>query len=133
MVDVNTYAVFAELMRNLGGPAAVSGCIVPTGIATDDTTKHFFQAIVDSQALISLYEFENQKRLYAGVGPGDKFGLLSWPVTAGTCQWLSSFSSTVQSTQRRLGEGSPSPPMTSHCSIPTPERALCSLPAATRS
>src|SRR5690606_6806770 len=39
---VNTYAVFAELMRNAISPTGRVGVIVPTGIATDDTTKHFF-------------------------------------------------------------------------------------------
>ena len=37
--DVNTYSVFAELMRTLLSPTGRAGIIVPTGIATDDTTK----------------------------------------------------------------------------------------------
>src|SRR5690606_13510054 len=39
---VNTYAVFAELMRNAISTTGRVGVIVPTGIATDDTTKFFF-------------------------------------------------------------------------------------------
>ena len=41
--DVNTYAIFAELMRDAVGRVGRAGVIVPSGIATDDTTKHFFQ------------------------------------------------------------------------------------------
>ena len=39
--DVNTYAVFAELMRKATSPTGRAGMIVQSGIATDDTTKHF--------------------------------------------------------------------------------------------
>jgi len=37
--DVNTYSVFAEMNRSLLRRGGRSGCIVPSGIATDDTTK----------------------------------------------------------------------------------------------
>ena len=40
--DVNTYAIFAEHNRSVLGAAGRAGFIVPTGIATDDTTKEFF-------------------------------------------------------------------------------------------
>ena len=79
---INTYAIFAELMRNLVGPAGRLGCIVPTGIATDDTTKHFFQAIVDRHALVSLFGFENEERLFAGLHHERKFCLLTLLGTA---------------------------------------------------
>ena len=55
--DVNTYAVFAEVMRNAVAPTGRLGVIVPTGIATDDTTKNFFADIVTKQQLASLYDF----------------------------------------------------------------------------
>jgi hypothetical protein len=41
--DVNTYTVFAELNRILLSDHGRCGCIVPSGIATDDTTKDFFK------------------------------------------------------------------------------------------
>ena len=49
--DVNTYAVFAETNRSIISPTGRVGCIVPTGIATDDTTKFFFQDLVERGAL----------------------------------------------------------------------------------
>jgi len=74
--DVNTYSIFAETMREVINGAGRSGVIVPTGIATDDTTKAFFQDIVDSRALASLYDFEN-KGIFPGVHSSYKFSLLT--------------------------------------------------------
>jgi hypothetical protein len=83
--DVNTYTVFAEHFRNLAGPRGRSGCIVPSGIATDDTTKHFFQSLVRGQSLASLFDFENRKGIFKGVHSLTKFSALtmtgpSWPI-----------------------------------------------------
>jgi hypothetical protein len=75
--DINTFAVFAELMRNVIGPTGRVGMIVPTGIATDDTTKFFFADCVDRQSLVSLYDFENAKPLFTGVHRSYKFCLLT--------------------------------------------------------
>ena len=75
--DVNTYAVFAELMRDAISPVGRMGVIVPTGIATDDTTKHFFADIVSRRQLISLYDFENAAPVFAGVHRSFKFCLLT--------------------------------------------------------
>jgi hypothetical protein len=58
--DVNTYAIFAELNRSILGGQGRAGFIVPTGIATDDTTKSFFQDLVEKRSLVSLFDFENR-------------------------------------------------------------------------
>lgn len=75
--DINTYAVFAELKRQIMGDAGRVGCIVPSGIATDDTTKLFFQSLMDTGQLISLYDFENREGLFPGVHRSYKFCLLT--------------------------------------------------------
>jgi len=75
--DVNTYSVFAETMRGLVGPTGRAGIIVPTGIATDDTTKEFFQSIVEQRSLASLYDFENAAPIFEGVHRSYKFCLLT--------------------------------------------------------
>jgi hypothetical protein len=75
--DVNTYAVFAEVMRNAVAPTGRLGVIVPTGIATDDTTKHFFADIVTKQQLASLYDFENREGIFPAVDSRMKFSLLT--------------------------------------------------------
>ena len=40
--DINTYAVFAELAHTIVSPEGFVGFLVPSGIATDNTTKQFF-------------------------------------------------------------------------------------------
>lgn len=75
--DVNTYTVFAELNRILLSEHGRCGCIVPSGIATDDTTKFFFQDITDTGSLVSLYDFENREKLFPAVDSRMKFCLLT--------------------------------------------------------
>jgi len=76
--DINTYAVFAETNRLLLGRSGRVGCIVPSGIATDNTTKEFFADLIRTNTLVSLYDFENAVGLFEGVGHGRfKFCLLT--------------------------------------------------------
>lgn len=59
MGDVNTYALFSETILQITSPTGRAGFIVPTGIATDDSTKTFFGHIVSGRRLaklLSLYE-----------------------------------------------------------------------------
>jgi hypothetical protein len=74
---VNTFSVFAELMRTVIAPAGRMGAIVPTGIATDDTTKHFFTDLVERRSLVSLFDFENRLAVFPGVHRSYKFSLLT--------------------------------------------------------
>jgi hypothetical protein len=67
--DVNLYAIFAERMLTNLRPTGRVGCIIPSGIATDDSTKEFFQHIVEDHRLVSLFEFENEG-FFAGAGQG---------------------------------------------------------------
>ena len=64
--DINTYAVFSELDRTLTGPRGRMGVIVPTGIATDATTQHFFKALVQSASIAALYDFLYAAPLFLG-------------------------------------------------------------------
>jgi hypothetical protein len=75
--DINTYAVFAELMRSITHTQGRMGVIVPTGIATDETTRFFFGDVVERRALVSLYSFENEEKVFAGVHNEFKFCLLT--------------------------------------------------------
>jgi hypothetical protein len=63
--DVNTYALFSELF---GITAKRAGIIVPTELATSDTTKAFFGHIVDTGRLRSMYDFQT------GMGFFDRIG-----------------------------------------------------------
>ncbi|GIW76102.1 MAG: hypothetical protein KatS3mg104_1165 [Phycisphaerae bacterium] len=75
--DVNTYSIFAELKRSLLNPSGRVGCIVPSGIATDDTTKFFFQDLIATGSLVSLYDFENRNGIFSAVHRSYKFCLLT--------------------------------------------------------
>jgi SAM-dependent methyltransferase len=75
--DVNTYAVFAEAMRDGLSPRGRLGMIVPTGIATDDTTKAFFADCVKTGRLASLLSFENEEFIFPAVHHAFKFCLLT--------------------------------------------------------
>lgn len=56
------------------------GFVVPTGIATDDTTKEYFGTLISSRQLASLYDFQNvaSSNLFQGIGHDNiKFALLT--------------------------------------------------------
>jgi Beta-glucosidase-related glycosidases len=75
--DVNTYAVFAETFFQLMSPKGRAGFIVPSGLATDNTTKDFFAFISSNGHLVSLYDFENRERLFPDVDSRVKFSLVT--------------------------------------------------------
>lgn len=76
--DVNTYALFAETNLNAQSPNGRAGFIVPSGIATDDTTKFYFQHLVEGERLVSLYHFDNRDKLFPDVGSMITFALLTF-------------------------------------------------------
>ena len=80
--DVNTYALFAETLSQLVSPNGRAGFIVPTGIATDDSTKAYFGQVSQSGRLVSLYDFENSEAVFPSVHRSYKFSLM----TLGTAQ-----------------------------------------------
>ena len=74
---INYYAVFAEGMRALVNNTGRIGAVLPTGIATDNTTKLFFQDVVETRALASVFDFENRSRLFPDVDSRMKFCLFT--------------------------------------------------------
>ena len=75
--DINLYAVFAETMRNILNERGRAGCVLPTGIATDDTTKFFFRDVVATKSLVSLFDFENKGIFFPDVHSSYKFCLFT--------------------------------------------------------
>ncbi|MEX2186243.1 MAG: DNA methyltransferase [Pirellulales bacterium] len=71
--DINTYALFAELARKIVAPQGRVGLLVPSGIATDDTTKEFFAELMESESLIRFHDFENRRRIFPDVDGRFKF------------------------------------------------------------
>lgn len=74
---INTYAVFAEVAMCLIGASGRAGLVLPTGIATDDTTKRFFGSLVDGRSLASLFGFENEEFIFPAVHHATRFCLLT--------------------------------------------------------
>jgi len=74
--DINTYMLFAELARKLLAPGGRAGLLVPSGIATDATTRAFFADLIRSQRLAALYDFENRKKIFPDVDGRFKFSIL---------------------------------------------------------
>jgi hypothetical protein len=82
--DVNLYMLFAELAMSLVAPRGLVGVLVPSGIATDETTKGFFRDLMDRKTLVSLYDFENRKKVFEDVDGRFKFSALVFGGTART-------------------------------------------------
>ncbi|PRW65369.1 Eco57I restriction-modification methylase domain-containing protein [Actinopolyspora mortivallis] len=74
---IKTDTVFTEEGHRLTGPHGRMGVIVPTGIATDATTQHFFKNLVETGTLAALYDFENASGLFTDVHRSYKFCILS--------------------------------------------------------
>jgi hypothetical protein len=73
--DINTYPLFAELGRSLLHPRGRMGMVLPTGIATDDSSKEFFGDVVERGQLAALLDFENREGLFSGVHRSYKFSV----------------------------------------------------------
>ncbi|HEY3283398.1 MAG TPA: N-6 DNA methylase [Armatimonadota bacterium] len=71
--DVNTYALFAETNRSLVSEGGRAGFIVPSGIATDDTTKVFFGDLALCGSIASLYSFWETRRFFPGTDSRGSF------------------------------------------------------------
>lgn len=67
--DVNTYALFAESIRQITAADGRAGFIVPSGLATDNSTRAFFGDLVTKKSLDSFFEFENEG-FFRGAGQG---------------------------------------------------------------
>ncbi len=75
--DVNTFSVFTELNTRIVSTNGRVGCVVPTGIATDDTTKHYFNMLASSRRVISLFDFSNDELLFPEVRKHQHFCLFT--------------------------------------------------------
>src|SRR5262249_42653196 len=75
--DINTYSIFAELARRIIKSNGRMGLLLPTGIATDDTTKDFFGDLVVTKSLIKITGFENEAFIFPAVHHAFKFCALT--------------------------------------------------------
>jgi hypothetical protein len=91
--DLNTYGLFAEHFLRLIGPNGRSGAIVPTGIATDNSTKAFFDAIASGARLLSLLSFREIRRWFPGTDDRNPFCLLTLGDDSEECKLVFSIDS----------------------------------------
>jgi hypothetical protein len=75
--NINLYALFAELFSQAIVHQSRSGVILPTGIATDESTKEFFNTLVENHIIYSLFDYENREKLFPAVDSRMKFCLLT--------------------------------------------------------
>ncbi len=75
--DINSAYVFSELSYQVIQPSGKLGLIVPSAIVTDNTTKLFFQDMIESDRLVSVFDFENRAKLFADIDSRMKFCLLT--------------------------------------------------------
>jgi hypothetical protein len=73
--DINTYTVFAEIGRTILAARGRAGMVLPTGIATDATTQYFFKDLVRTRTLASIYDFENEEKVFPTVHHSFRFCL----------------------------------------------------------
>ena len=74
--DTNYYTVMAERMLYLLHSGGYCGVVVPSGIATDDTTKALFGDLVDKRRLRALLDFENKKRHFHELDSRFKYSIV---------------------------------------------------------
>jgi len=83
--DINTYVLFAELARTLVAGDGRAGLLVPSGIATDDTTKRFLRALMEEGSLVLLYDFENKLPHFPDIHRSFKFCALIFGGSRARC------------------------------------------------
>jgi hypothetical protein len=84
--ELNTYALFAEHFLNLIGPQGRAGLIVPTGIATDNSTKAYFDYVATGSRLVSLISFFEIRKWFPGTDDRSPFCLLTLAQNIDACQ-----------------------------------------------
>ncbi|MCY4618403.1 MAG: N-6 DNA methylase [Chloroflexi bacterium] len=75
--QVNFYQLFSELAKDLGTSSGRAGLIVPTGIATDFSTRKLFANFVSNGSISRLIDYENSEAIFPSVHRSYKFCLIS--------------------------------------------------------
>ncbi len=75
--DINTFSIFAETAIRAANSRGRAGIIVPSAIATGETTSAFFSHIVESRRLVSMRDFLEARDFFEGLESRDPFCLLT--------------------------------------------------------
>lgn len=74
---INTYGIFAELTTELTRWGGGCGLVLPTGIATDDSTKAYLQHVLGAGRLRSVLDFDNNSGFFPAVHRQTRFCLFT--------------------------------------------------------
>ena len=75
--EINTYTVLTETSWQIINSKGSVGIIVPSGIATDESSQFFIQALVEKHALKSFYDFTNRGYIFKSLESTSSFCLLT--------------------------------------------------------
>ncbi len=76
--DVNTYALFAELVSKLVADSGRAGIVIPSALATDSTTSQFFAKLMSERQIVELHDFQTGRGFFDAIGHARfKFSLLT--------------------------------------------------------
>lgn len=75
--DVNTYAVFADLFRQLTNLTGAAALLLPNGLVTGFTYRAFLRELLETKTIASFYGFENEDKIFPDVHNETKFGVLT--------------------------------------------------------
>lgn len=73
--NLNSYRLFAELGVLLLSPTGLSGMILQTGLATDETSRYLLESLVCKGQLVSFLDFENRGNFFIDVHSQFRFAL----------------------------------------------------------
>ncbi|EED38926.1 hypothetical protein SSKA14_1941 [Stenotrophomonas sp. SKA14] len=74
---LNTYPLFAETILQIHATSGRAGFIVPTGIATDDSTKAYFDHLTSARRLVKLISFYEVRAWFKATDDRKSFCLLT--------------------------------------------------------
>lgn len=75
--DLNTFPLFFDISRQNINEKGKAGIIIPTGIATNDTTKDLFSRCIEEKKLESFYGFINSKKIFKDIKDYITFALIT--------------------------------------------------------
>ena len=73
---VNLAMLFTEAAAKIVSGEGVVGLLVPSGLATDEMARNFFNSLMENKRLASLYDFENRNKVFEDVDGRFKFSAL---------------------------------------------------------
>lgn len=75
--QINSYSLFTEKGLFMLNPDGFLGLVVPSGFFADDTISALFEYCIKNKRLISLYDFENSKKIFPDVHRQTRFCLIT--------------------------------------------------------